>query len=178
MGTKEKIIATTTDLLFEKGFHGTRIDEITERSKISKGSIYYYFPKGKKELCIESLKLHTMQLSLNYKGLFNNSENLKGGLDKIIDNCDIELNKSNFRKGSLLVNISQEINSHQKDLQNICKDLFELIIHTFESFFLIHKIIDWQKNARVFVFKLNGAIVLSKACRNTIFLNDLKNEYS
>ena len=49
--------------ILKKGFHGTRIKEVLECSKTSKGSLYYYFPEGKKQLCKECLKLSTIKLS-------------------------------------------------------------------------------------------------------------------
>ena len=85
MNTRHNIICTSIDVFLEKGFHGTRLDEILKRSKISKGSLYYHFPKGKKQLCIECLKLHTIKSSLLYKKLFENSRTLEECLIKIIE---------------------------------------------------------------------------------------------
>ncbi len=178
MNTRHKIICTSTDVFLEKGFHGTRLDEILNRSKTSKGSLYYYFPKGKKQLCIECLKCHTIKLSLLYKKLFENSTTLEEGLIKIIENSKFELENSGYKTGSLLINISQELDSNYKDLKEVCKELFDLISHTIESFFMEYHFNKWQESARLFILKLNGAIVLSKGCNTTVFLNDLKNEYA
>lgn len=178
MNTRHKIICTSTDVFLEKGFHGTRLDEILKRSKISKGSLYYHFPKGKKQLCIECLKLHTIKLSLLYKKLFENSRTLEECLIKIIENSKFELQNSSYKTGSLLVNISQELNSKDKDLKQVCKELFDLILHTIESFFMEYHFVKWQESARFFMLKLNGAIVLSKGCNTTVFMDDLRNEYS
>ena len=178
LNTRHKIIYTSIDVLLEKGFHGTRLDEILKRSKISKGSLYYHFPEGKKQLCIECLKFYTIKLSLHYKKLFENTTKLEDGLIKIIENSKFELEKSSYKTGSLLVNISQELDSNYKDLQKICKELFDLILHTIESFFIEYNFMKWQESARSFMLKLNGAIVLSKGCNTTVYLDDLINEYS
>jgi len=176
--TRDKIINATISLLLEKGFCDTRISEVMERSKISKGSLYYYFPEGKQQLCIECLRLFTLKLSLKYKKIFKSSDNLDQGLNKIIEYSKAEVIKSKYTKGSILINFSNGIDSYNKDLQKICEDLFSLIINTIESFFLQYNIENWQQSARVFFIKLNGAIVLSKACKTTIFFNDLNKEYS
>ena len=178
MNTKQNIICTSIDVLLEKGFHGTRIDEILKRSKVSKGSLYYHFPDGKKQLCIECLKFYTIKLSLHYKKLFENSTKLEEGLIKIIDSSKFELEKSSYKTGSLLVNISQELNSKYKDLKQVCIELFDLISHTIESFFMEYHFVKWQEHARFFMLKLNGAIVLSKGCNTTVFMDDLRSEYS
>ena len=177
MNTKDKIITATIDLLLKKGFHGTRIKEVLERSKISKGSLYYYFPEGKKQLCKECLKLSTIKLSLEYKKLFTNANNLEDGLRKIIRYTKDEIEQSKYTSGSLLINVSQEIDSNHKEIQKLCKELFELIITTVESFFFQYNVQTWKQSARKFVLKLNGAIVISKACKTTVFLDDLIEEY-
>lgn len=41
---RQQILESARDLFFEKGFEGTTIDEIAERSELSKGAIYLYFP--------------------------------------------------------------------------------------------------------------------------------------
>lgn len=178
MNTRDKIIYASIDILLEKGFHGTRLDEIIIRSNISKGSLYYHFPKGKKQLCIECLRLYAIKLSLLYKKLFENSTNLEDGLIKIIDRSKLELQESNFKKGSLLVNISQEIDSNQTDLQRICIELFDLILNTIEGFFIEYRFMKWEESTKSFTLKLIGAIVLSKAYSSTVFLENLRNEYS
>ena len=178
MNTKNKIIKTTTHILLEKGFHGTRISEILERSKTSKGSLYYFFPEGKNQLFKECLKLYALQSSIKFKDLFNKADNLKDGLSKIIAYSKDEIKHSKYVTGNLLVNVSQEINSDHKEIQKLCKELFELIITTIESFFFEYSIQTWKQSARNFVLKLNGAIILSKACKTTVFLDDLIQEYS
>ncbi|MBK21669.1 MAG: hypothetical protein CMP63_05035 [Flavobacteriales bacterium] len=178
MNTRDKIIKTTIDLLLEKGFHGTRINEVLKRSKISKGSLYYYFPEGKEQLCKECLKLFTIKLSLEYKKLFTNAANLEDGLYRIITYTKHKIEQSEYATGSLLINVSQEIDSDNKEIQKLCKELFELIITTIESFFFQYNIQTWKQSARSFVLKLNGAIILSKACKTSVFLNDLIEEYS
>ncbi len=178
MTTKDKIIDATIYFLLKKGFHGTRINEITVYSKTSKGSFYYYFPKGKEQVCIESLKAYSIKLSFKYRELFEKSNTLEGGLRNIIEYSKTEIEKSQYNNSSLLINISQEIDSNYKEIQMVCKDLFKLIINTIESFFLKYDIKNWKQSSRVFVLKLKGAIVLSKACETTIFLTDLSKEYS
>lgn len=178
MNTRQKIIETTIQNLLEKGFYGLRIDDILQKSRISKGSLYHYFPKGKEQLLVECLKLHVLELSIKYKNIYSISKSLNESLLSIIENTKTELEKSKFKKGNLLVNISQEIAFSDRKLQKLCKELFILILHTFEGLFLEYRSEKWQQSARTFVFKLNGAITLSKACQTTIFLDDLSNEYS
>jgi AcrR family transcriptional regulator len=42
--TQQKILDAAIDVFAEKGFHDTRVDEIVDLSKTSKGAVYFYFP--------------------------------------------------------------------------------------------------------------------------------------
>jgi TetR/AcrR family transcriptional repressor of lmrAB and yxaGH operons len=53
--TRDQIIQTTSDLLENQGYHATGMSEIVKASGAPKGSIYYYFPKGKEEITSEAV---------------------------------------------------------------------------------------------------------------------------
>jgi TetR/AcrR family transcriptional regulator, fatty acid metabolism regulator protein len=42
--TQQKILDAAIDVFAKKGFHDTRVDEIVDASKTSKGAVYFYFP--------------------------------------------------------------------------------------------------------------------------------------
>jgi AcrR family transcriptional regulator len=47
-GTRERILDAAVDVFANKGFHATRMDEIVDHSKTSKGAIYFHFPNKEK----------------------------------------------------------------------------------------------------------------------------------
>lgn len=61
---KEKILKAAQDLFAEKGFEATTTREINRTVGISDGSLYYYFPDGKKQILdmiVEKGMLHREQ---------------------------------------------------------------------------------------------------------------------
>jgi AcrR family transcriptional regulator len=42
--TQQKILDAAIDVFAQKGYHDTRVDEIVDVSKTSKGAVYFYFP--------------------------------------------------------------------------------------------------------------------------------------
>ncbi len=50
MSTRDRFVATASQLLQEKGFEATSVNEIAEVGGVPIGSLYYYFPGGKEEL--------------------------------------------------------------------------------------------------------------------------------
>ena len=43
--TKGRILDAALDIFSRKGFHNTRLDEIVDASKTSKGAIYFHLPE-------------------------------------------------------------------------------------------------------------------------------------
>lgn len=52
---RKALIQTTIRLLRKQGYAATGLSEILKISKAPKGSLYYYFPKGKEELAATSI---------------------------------------------------------------------------------------------------------------------------
>ncbi len=46
--TRERILDAALDIFSKKGYHDTRLDEIVQESRTSKGSIYFHFPNKEK----------------------------------------------------------------------------------------------------------------------------------
>ena len=53
--TKEKILDMAQELILQKGFSGSSIDEIIEKSDITKGGFFYHF-SGKNDLACSLMK--------------------------------------------------------------------------------------------------------------------------
>lgn len=176
--TREKLITETIQLLKTKGYHGTGVNEILRNTKIPKGSLYHHFKGGKDVLVTEALRSATLKLSITYKQILKNATTCDEGLQELIKYSIKELLETSYKGGNILINVSQDVATISRELQNTCKDLFELVIGTLEAFFMQHDAENWHADARSFFTRLQGAIILCKAYQTTSFLNDLSNELS
>ncbi|WP_342566076.1 TetR/AcrR family transcriptional regulator [Paenibacillus sp. FSL R7-0345] len=67
--TREAIVDTASRLFFTQGYHATGLNQIIKDSDSPKGSLYYYFPRGKEELaltCISRTSVFVAQLLSHY----------------------------------------------------------------------------------------------------------------
>lgn len=55
--SREKMIKAASRLFQMQGYHATGLNEILKKSDAPKGSLYYYFPKGKEELALAAIGL-------------------------------------------------------------------------------------------------------------------------
>ena len=67
-GARDRIIKASIRLFSEKGFHGTRVNEIAESANVNKALIYYYF-KSKEDILdcmMHSVFDSTISLTVNF----------------------------------------------------------------------------------------------------------------
>jgi AcrR family transcriptional regulator len=56
LGTRERIVTTTSRLLLRQGYEATGIKQIARDSGAALGSLYHFFPGGKQELAAEAIR--------------------------------------------------------------------------------------------------------------------------
>ncbi|MEU3269392.1 TetR/AcrR family transcriptional regulator [Saccharomonospora sp. NPDC006951] len=56
IGTRERIVRATSLLMQRKGYGATGLKEISKNAEATLGSVYHFFPGGKRELAIEAIR--------------------------------------------------------------------------------------------------------------------------
>lgn len=75
--TRNKILAESKQLVFENGFSGTSIDQILERTGITKGAFFYHF-KTKNHLAKALIEEFAREDIFHMNEALKSTENLKG----------------------------------------------------------------------------------------------------
>lgn len=83
--SKENIIAESTKLIQKYGYAETSIQDIIKKSKSPKGSLYYYFPKGKDDIVLSALDNIDLEFSKKFKSSVAKCTELEEVLEKILD---------------------------------------------------------------------------------------------
>ena len=73
--SRERILSNAEAIILQKGFAGTSIDDILERSAITKGGFFYHF-KGKSELAKALVERYLHDDEAIFAGLFEQAEAL------------------------------------------------------------------------------------------------------
>ena len=74
--TRDKILAESKTLIFENGFSGTSIDQILQRTGITKGAFFYHF-KTKNALARALIEEYAKEDILHMNQALEKTENLK-----------------------------------------------------------------------------------------------------
>ncbi len=166
---KEALLNTAQNLMLEKGFVATSVDEICDAAKTTKGSFFHYF-KSKEELGKELVEKFS-QMILN----FMETASLAAGddpLDRVYALIDakIKIFENLEFKGCLLGMFSQELSETHPEIMALCTKSFEGIANIFKENLSQAKIkyapkasFDVDSLAEYFFAISQGSIIMMKA---------------
>lgn len=166
VNAKETLTEVTSELIRNKGYYGTGINEILAGAGIPKGSLYHHFPGGKDELIEAALK----QAALQYAGEFKNAMKGKGsaveGLKSVVDVYIDKINKTNDYMACPLAAVSLDVSGQNEKLRLACESMFEFWILVTTAYLEYKNVKKSREKAESFMIRLEGAILLSQVQRS------------
>ncbi|WP_430789027.1 TetR/AcrR family transcriptional regulator [Virgibacillus flavescens] len=109
---KKNIIITSINLFADKGFHSTSIQEIAEKSNVSKGAFYLHF-HSKDELLLEIFKYYFDLMQENVKNAIDVRLSPK---DNFIKQVEVQFNEIIKHKSFILTQFKEQAISLNKEL--------------------------------------------------------------
>ena len=167
--TRKKIIDTVIELLKVKGYNGIGLQEIVNESGAPKGSLYFHFPGGKDEIVETAIKQQSENIDKLLRMLFLGAADIATAIKMVMMYSINELESSGYTKGCPIgttvldpVSISNTILESCAQCFSSMKDVIaeRLIKDGFVA-------VEAEKQATFILSSLEGAIILSKAYRNT-----------
>jgi len=127
--TRSAIIWCGTELLTERGFQITGIDEILSIVGVPKGSFYYYF-KSKREFGVAVVDNYVQFYAQKMALLFDNPERTPlQRLQDFVDDGKLGMTKYDFKRGCLIGNMGQELAA----LNDEFRERLEQVMQTWEA---------------------------------------------
>lgn len=127
--TRSAIIWCGTELLTERGFQITGIDEILSIVGVPKGSFYYYF-KSKREFGVAVVDNYVEFYAQKMSLLFDNPERTPlQRLQDFVDDGKLGMAKYDFKRGCLIGNMGQELAA----LNDEFRERLEQVMQTWEA---------------------------------------------
>jgi TetR/AcrR family transcriptional regulator, fatty acid metabolism regulator protein len=127
--TRERILDAAVDVFAHKGFHATRMDEIADHSKTSKGAIYFHFP-NKEKLFLALVDQFANLLERRVKDAIQNE---KAGMNRVriaIETCLDTFGKYR-RPAKILLVQAVGLGAAFEDKRNAIYDRFARLIASY-----------------------------------------------
>lgn len=123
MNKKEMIIDKAIVLFTQKGYYGVGLQELLKECNVPKGSFYYYFPDGKKQLLNEVLEVSYSSMEKAIKErLFN--RDLKDSFLSMIDNLAYKIKCDKFFQSLTMSFLAIESVYLDPEINEKCIDIY------------------------------------------------------
>ncbi len=169
---KEKLLEAARELMLDKGYVATTVDEICEQAGVTKGSFFYYF-KNKEEMG-KNLVQHFAQAN-GQKLMEGTCCESDDPLDKIfaLIDCVSKMSQKSENKGCLVGIFTQELSESHPEIRNICDEIFKQTIQSFSADLEDAKKIhapsanfDVQSLSEQLLVLIQGSLLLTKASQD------------
>lgn len=167
LSTRERLVAATADLLQIKGYAGTGIAEIMERSGTTKGSLYFHFPGGKQELAAEALRLRGGEVGRLIEQLTKSSPDAATAVAGFAVALATRLEDSEFQRGCALATSALDAGPDAPDVMEVARGGYQRWIELLAACLAEDGVVeDPETEALAVISALEGALIIARTQRN------------
>jgi len=172
--TRDTLIQIGTEILTEKGFTYTGIDEILKRVGVPKGSFYHYF-KSKEAFGEAIIDNYAQYFSKKLDRILTDSQYPPlQRLQRFIDEAKEGMQRYEFKRGCLIGNLGQEMGAINDNYRERLESVFLIWQHKIASCLYeaqnqgaLSETLDCEQLAAFFWIGWEGAILRAKLVRTT-----------
>lgn len=118
--TRQKILATTSLLLEQQGYHATGLNQIVKESGTPRGSLYYYFPDGKEELATEAVTLRMKAMADSLRQFLSKIEDPIEAIHGMIMEMSRHSAQNQCTTGAPIAAVALEASNTSERIRNAC----------------------------------------------------------
>jgi TetR/AcrR family transcriptional repressor of lmrAB and yxaGH operons len=153
-GTRDKVLEAAILLMRRTGFSGAGINEILKESGAPKGSLYYFFPQGKKQIVSEALALYTERVLAVFDEAMSKASSPQDKVKRLFQVTAQRLEESNFQQSCAGGAVSLDLDLELEAVRLSVVAFFDQTV----TLFARHFPFDDKRRARAFAGLLLTAI--------------------
>ncbi|MEM7532067.1 MAG: TetR/AcrR family transcriptional regulator [Chloroflexota bacterium] len=123
--TRQKIITTTASLLERQGYHATGLNQIVKESDTPRGSLYYYFPKGKEELASEAVTERMQEMADQSRRLLSRIEDPVEAIHTMIMDMSRHMAQQGCCTGAPIAAVALEASNTSERIRKACAEGYQ-----------------------------------------------------
>jgi TetR/AcrR family transcriptional repressor of lmrAB and yxaGH operons len=163
IGSREKLIEAAITLMRRSGLSGAGINEIVRESGAPKGSVYYYFPKGKQQIVKEGLEQYSERV-VTFIDSTLSSKRKPGEKVKALFNAFAErVEAGEFRHSCPVGTVCLDLDSELEDLRFVVAAAFDKYVKAIEAHFPFQDRRRAKSFAGLLLTAIEGAYIRGRA---------------
>src|SRR5271165_47652 len=166
--SKGAFITATQELLRRQGYAASGLGEIVARSEAPKGSLYFHFPGGKRELAIAAMERSAAQLRGAMAAILDGSDDVEEAIGRLVEALAAGLAQSDFADGCPIATVALETASDSEELRLAARAAFDSWLEVLEQR-LVREGIEpalAEQRALLVLAAIEGGLILARARRD------------
>jgi len=125
IGTRERIVRTTSRLLQRQGYEATGLKQICQEAEVVLGSVYHFFPGGKRELAIEAVGHGEREFADFLRAAFAADDDPAEAVVALTRQLAADLRDSDWLDGCPVTTVALESAGREPALQQAAEQVYE-----------------------------------------------------
>lgn len=123
-GTRDRLLAATTELMRSRGFRGTGLKDVTTAAAATTGSLYHFFPGGKDELVRVAIREDGAAHEAVFAGIARQTATPGEALSTFFSQAADVLEATDYVDLCPIGTIAGELASTNEEIRSACGDVF------------------------------------------------------
>ncbi|GAA5138387.1 TetR/AcrR family transcriptional regulator [Pseudonocardia adelaidensis] len=168
-GTKERIVATTSELFRRQGYPSTGLKQIVTEAGAPFGSIYHFFPGGKQQLAAEVIRTSGRAYQQLVEAILDQAPDAVTAVETGFAAAAETLVATDYADACPIATVALEVASTDETLRAATAEVFDAWVESGATRFGRWGFApaDARRLAIVLITSLEGAFVLCRAVRST-----------
>jgi TetR/AcrR family transcriptional repressor of lmrAB and yxaGH operons len=165
--SKDKMTRAAIKLLRRSGLSGAGINQVIAESGAPKGSLYYYFPRGKSDLVEAALQSFGAAVRENFASVVSRNGSAQAKLQRLFESAAGRLQENRFSEGCAVAAVVLDLDEESTGFARTCREIFHGWQQAIAAGLTELDAKDRDRFAQFVIAALEGALILSRAERST-----------
>src|SRR5881394_475182 len=123
--TRERIIEATTELFMQRGYTASGLKDISVAGAAPIGSLYHFFPGGKEELAVETLRAAGAAYQSLVEAVIDGAPDSRGGVRACFEGAAETLRATDYADACPIATVALEVASTDEALRQVTAEIFD-----------------------------------------------------
>jgi AcrR family transcriptional regulator len=167
--TRERIVDAAAALFMQRGYASSGLKQIANESEAPIGSLYHFFPGGKRELAAATLRRSGRAYQELVEAVFDAEPDIVRGVRACFDGAAETLRATDYADACPIATVALEVASTDEPLREVTAAIFDDWLRATAVRFVAAGIDEARARdlAMVLVASLEGGFLLSRAAKDT-----------
>lgn len=154
-------------LLRQSGLSGAGINQVIAESGAPKGSLYYYFPRGKSDLVETALQSFGAAVRENFASSVGRAGPAADKLERLFEAAAGRMQEASYSQGCAVAAVVLDLDEEATAFASTCREIFHGWQQAIAAGLGDIDARDRDRFAQFVIAALEGALILSRAERST-----------